>query len=58
MVEDANSHIIIKFIGYMIDYLLGYRKDMFEFEDFKKKVSDYDHVVLLIEYEKKVRHSI
>ena len=50
-----NPEIMIKFIGFMVKYILDFRKDMFKFEDFKNSIRDKDHIVLLVEYEKKVR---
>lgn len=47
--------MMIKFIGYMLEFVLNYREEMFKFEKFKEDVRDKDKLILLVEYEKKVR---
>ena len=49
---------MIKFIGYMMKYVLSYREQMFQFEDFKKNVKGEDKLILLVEYEKQVRNYV
>ena len=55
LVKEANIHIIIKFIGYMVKHILKYRENMFQYEDFKKSVKGLDHIIILTQHEKKVR---
>jgi len=39
----------------MLEFVLNYREEMFKFEKFKEDVRDKDKLILLVEYEKKVR---
>ena len=55
LIKEANIHIIIKFIGYMMKHILKYRENMFQYEDFKKSVKGLDHIIILTQHEKKVR---
>ena len=49
---------MIKFINYMVKYIINYRESMFEFEKFKDYISSRNHVIVLTGYEKKIRDYI
>ena len=52
---EANTRVLINFIGYMITYVLNYRESMFKLEKFKDYIKSEDHIIVLTEYEKKIR---
>lgn len=58
LAKEANIYVLIRFIGYMVKYVMEYREEMFKYEDFKQNIKKEDHILILTQYELKAREYI